>query len=32
MLAVVAGNPFPVAKDVLDQAVTDAMQAITMDR
>lgn len=26
MLAVVAGNPFPVAKDVLEQAVTDAMQ------
>lgn len=26
MLAVVAGNPFPVAKDVLERAVTDAMQ------
>jgi hypothetical protein len=26
MLAVVVGNPFPVAKDVLDRAVTDAMQ------
>lgn len=26
MLAVVAGNPFPVSKDVLEQAVTDAMQ------
>ena len=25
MLAVIVGNPFPVSKDVLDQAVTDAM-------
>jgi len=26
MLAVVVGNPFPVSKEVLDRAVTDAMQ------
>lgn len=26
MLAVVIGNPFPISKDVLDHAVTDAMQ------